>query len=410
MATKRKDFAVQMADAVATHDKGVTTRTKTFKNSQSTRQQVREDAVDHAQWTYERLAADEAKNLAASTANINYNQAIGTITTEVADQQKAAAAGTSSGLLETYEDARKQSVAGAESTRVNGNATDFKSWVNDVGQKIVDLATAAKEKIDALASDLKAAEDGLTTEEANASKALAAALANAEAAAQTGSAQAGANLANGMAGADGDSEIDQTDSDNDERESRVHNRNTYENEIRQEHLNKLLATSAPPGAPGPSLQNLLTFQRSAAQADVTWSVAKGVAVDAYEDALSAAYMLAAEGMSGIGGARRERTAAQRAADVAAVSAQANADKQFSIEATGHMADFALASGSAATKALRDGVKGETKYDLERVKAQKTYYDALAAANVIWTAKFVDIEVAIYLDVSVGRQNQPAIGR
>jgi hypothetical protein len=385
-----------MADAVAAHDKGVTGRTKTFKNSQSTRQKTRDNAVDGAQWTYERAVADLEKTYTENVANINYNEAMETITPEAAATQRAAEATNKTAAVAGQEAARKSTVAGAESTRVNGNAADFKGWVNDVGQKIVDLATTAKGKIDALASDLKSAEDGLTTEEANAAKALAAALANAEAAAQTGSAQAGAGLANGMAGVDGDSDIDQTGSDNDERESLVHNRNTYENEIRQEHLNKLLAAS-PPDA---GLQNLLTFQRSAAQTDVTWSVAKGVAIDAYEQALSAAYMLAAQAKHGVGGAERERTAAQGAADVAAVSAQANADAQLAINQANRAADYSIASGAAATKVQKDGTVAQSKFNLDWVKANKQYNDDVAAASVVWTGKHVEIEIAIYLETAI----------
>ena len=191
---------------------------------------------------------------------------------------------------------------------------------------------------------------------------------------------------------------EQRNRDNDDRESRVHNRGIYETEIRQEHRDKLQAASTTAiWSGGSPMQNLITIQRSAAQTDVTWSTSKGQVIDNYEQALSAAYMAHEVGMRGLGGAHIELTAAAGAADVAAVTAQANADAQFSISATGSLANYAVQSQSAATKALRDGVKAETKYDLERIKAQRHYNDALAAANVMWTAKYVEIQVAIYLD-------------
>jgi hypothetical protein len=295
VANTRKTFANDLADTVALHDTGVTARTKTFKNSVSTRQATRNDGVDGALATYDRAVADAARALTNSNAGIAYAESMGTITPEEAVIQRAAAAAAKDAAIATAEAARKNTIAGAESTRVNGNAVAFKSWVNDVGQKMVDLATTVKGKIDGLASSLKGAEDGLTGGVANAARGLASGLANAEATAQIASAQAGANFANGMSGVNGGNDINQTEGGNHERESKVQNRNNYENEIRQEHRNKMLAASAPDAG----LQNLLVFQRSAAQTDLTWSVSKGLAVDAYELEVSAANTAAAVGMGGV---------------------------------------------------------------------------------------------------------------
>src|ERR1041385_5683684 len=51
-------------------------------------------------------------------------------------------------IVASYEQSRKVSTAAAESTRVNGNAADFKQWVSDVGDKDVALATDAKGAIE----------------------------------------------------------------------------------------------------------------------------------------------------------------------------------------------------------------------------------------------------------------------
>ena len=54
----RKEFADKLADKVAVHDRAVTDRTKEYRDQLSTRQQTRDDAVDAAQWGYERLVAE----------------------------------------------------------------------------------------------------------------------------------------------------------------------------------------------------------------------------------------------------------------------------------------------------------------------------------------------------------------
>ena len=371
-------------------------RDKVFKDQGTVRQKTRDDAVDAAQWDYEREVADEVKILAEAIAGYDFDEATGTLTSAAATTWREAATATKNQMVAVHESGRKSAVAAAEAARVNGNAADYASWVNDVGQLNVDFASDVKDAIDQLASDLKTLEDQLTTDQANAAKALATSLANKEKTSEIDSATAGENAGNSLAPIDGNDGINATARDNAEREKLVHNRGTYETEIRQEHAAKMQAATAPAGA----MQNLLGFQRSVATHDVTWSASKGQAIDVAQLAYSATYTQQSQGLGGADGADLARTAAAGLTQVTAVTAQSNAEENFTIAATGHLADYSVQSSSAATKALRDGVKAETNYDLARVTAQKVYFDAEAAANIVRTGKYVAIQVAIYLDQAI----------
>ncbi len=68
----------------------------------------------------------------------------------------------------------------------------------------------------------------------------------------------------------------------------------------------------------------------------------------------------------------------------------------SINSTDHLGDFIVDATGAATTALKEGVKAETSYSVERVKAQRDYNVALAAANVISATKTAEVRVAEYL--------------
>lgn len=404
VATARHTLDTTMADKVAQRDKDVTGLTKTYADQQSTRQKARDDAVDSAQWDYEREVADRTELFTTINAGIDFNLAVGSITSDQATTQRNQQATSKTIDLGVYEQTRKTAVATAESSRANGNATDFKTWVNDVGQKNVDLATNAKTAMDKLAADVKAADDGLNGDEAAAAQALTAVLANAQAAAQVGNAQAGANLNNALSPVAGNNTITETDIGNHRRQAMVHNRASYETDLRTEHKDKMLAATAPAGA----MQLLLPYQRAAAQQDVTWSTAKGVAVDAHEQVVSTAYLQQAQGHKT---ANINRAASEGTGDVASTTARATAEATLSINTTDNLATLGLSNASAATQALKSGVVAETKYDLSRAKARKEYVDAVAQAYVLWTSKYVEIQVAVYLDnaipyVPAGYQNPP----
>ena len=66
LAAAVKTYATGVATKTAEHDTAVTDRTKTYRDELSTRQQIRDNAVDGAEWAYERSVVDSAKVMTCS--------------------------------------------------------------------------------------------------------------------------------------------------------------------------------------------------------------------------------------------------------------------------------------------------------------------------------------------------------
>ena len=130
---QEQDFHSKVED----HDKNVADDNETYQNQVAARDKTLQDAIDDAQWIYERALAD-----------LLFQLAVDEIDQVQHDSQAAAAEAT-----------RKQSVANAEKARAQGLADDYVININSISDEKISLATNLQTVRTTFANGLRDSQD-----------------------------------------------------------------------------------------------------------------------------------------------------------------------------------------------------------------------------------------------------------